>query len=61
MFIKQRDELIYLANKAQTQGLTFEEKMRFAEIKPYEPKCKCATKGDQCKLHAQNYTIMENQ
>ena len=49
------NELSVLLSKAQTFGLTFEEKIRFNQLKPNEPRCRCGSHGEQCKLHGHLY------
>ena len=54
------NELHQLLNKAQDEGLTFEEKRRVEELKqPYQPKCRCDTLGEGCKLHGIKYDLSE--
>ena len=45
-----------LLHKASSEGLTYDEKVRFYRVKreqqiPDEPRCTCHSKGEGCKLH----------
>ena len=52
------NELFELAAKAQAEGLTLDEKMRFNELNTeLEPKCRCNL-GDKCRLHGIKYEVM---
>lgn len=45
-----------LLHKANGEGLTYDEKSRFKAVQreqqiPDEPRCRCYSKGEDCKLH----------